>query len=67
METKKRIRSFQDLEVYQSTYESMLIVHKEIIDKYDKASRQLYNLALAWDNFNKRNRKTDADSSYTTE
>ena len=139
MEEKKRIRSFGDLEVYQSGYAAMLVVHKEIIpklpkeedyglkdqlrrstksiprliaeghskrhqkrgfqkyiddalaesnetivslnqvhdlypncidaklcneliDKYDKISRQLYNLALAWDKFSKRNRKTNDDS-----
>ncbi|MBL7130482.1 MAG: four helix bundle protein [Candidatus Omnitrophica bacterium] len=39
----------------------------ELIDTYDKTSRQLYNLALAWDKFNKRNRKTTNDSSYATE
>ena len=40
---------------------------EELIDIYDKASRQLYNLALAWDNFSKRSRKTDNDSSSATE
>jgi four helix bundle protein len=39
----------------------------ELIDTYDKSSRQLYNLALAWDSFNRRNRKTNDDSSYATE
>lgn len=39
----------------------------ELVDKYDKISRQLYNLALAWDKFNKRNRKTNDDSSYATQ
>jgi len=34
----------------------------ELIDVYDKTSRQLYNLALSWDNFNKRDRKTYDDS-----
>ncbi len=38
----------------------------ELIDTYDKSSRQLYNLALSWDSFNKRNRKTNDDSSYAT-
>ncbi|MDD3295769.1 MAG: four helix bundle protein [Candidatus Omnitrophica bacterium] len=38
----------------------------ELIDRYDKISRQLYNLALAWDKFNRRSRKTTNDSSYTT-
>ena len=39
----------------------------ELIDTYDKSSRQLYNLALSWDTFNRRNRKTTDDSSYATE
>ncbi len=33
MEEKKRITSFKDLEVYQNTYEVMLIVMKEIVPK----------------------------------
>ncbi len=33
MEEKKRITSFKDLEVYQSSYNSMLIVMKEIVPK----------------------------------
>jgi len=144
VEEKKRIRSFQDLEVYQNAYGAMLLVHRkilprlpkeedynlknqlrrstqaiprliaeghskrhqkkgfqkyiddalaesnetivslnqvrdlypdytdaklcnELIDTYDKTSRQLYNLALAWDKFNKRDRKTIDDSSYATD
>ncbi len=39
----------------------------QLIDAYDKISRQIYNLALAWDNFNLRNRKTATDTSYETE
>ena len=38
-----------------------------LIDAYDKTSRQLYNLALAWDKFNERNRKTNSDTSYVTD
>jgi len=38
----------------------------ELIDKYDKISRQLYNLALAWDKFTIRGRKTINDSSSAT-
>jgi len=144
MEAKKPIRSFRDLEVYQSAYKSMLVVYKEILPKlpkeeeydlkdqlrrsskaiprliaeghskrhqrkgfqryiddalaesnetivslsqardlystsvstnlceelvdiYDKISRQLYNLALAWDRFTTRNRKTTNDSSCVTD
>lgn len=33
MEGKKRITSFRDLEVYQNTYNAMLIVMKEIVPK----------------------------------
>jgi len=32
-ENKRRIRSFQDLEVYQSAYASMKVVYSEIIPK----------------------------------
>ena len=37
-----------------------------LIDVYDKISRQLYKLALAWDKFNGRNRNTIDDSSCAT-
>lgn len=33
MENKKPIKSFKDLEIYQSSYEAMLIVHKELLPK----------------------------------
>ena len=32
-ETKKPIRSFRDLDVYQNAYKAMLIVHKQILPK----------------------------------
>jgi len=145
METrKKRIRSFEHLEVYQNAYEAMRVAYKEIIpklpkeedydlkdqlrrstkavprliaeghskrhqkksfqkyiddsmaesnetivslsqardlypacvdlelsnqliDTYDKINRQLYNLALSRDKFNRRDRKTNDDSSYATD
>ena len=38
-----------------------------LIDMYDKISRQLYNLALAWDKFYERNRTTNNDSSRATD
>ena len=38
----------------------------DLIDTYDKVSRQLYNLALAWDKFYERNRLTNTDSSRAT-
>jgi four helix bundle protein len=143
IENKKRIVSFQDLDVFQTSYKSMLIAYKEIIpklpkqedydlkdqlrrsskaiprliaegyskrhqkkgfqkyiddamtesnetivslnqvrdlysdsidlklceeliDAYDKVSRQLYNLALSWDKYNRRDRKTNNDTSYVT-
>ncbi len=39
---------------------------KELIDKQDKISRQLYKLALSWDKFSQRSRATDTDSSSVT-
>ena len=147
-EVKKPIKSFHDLDVYQSTYEAMLAVFKhilpklpkeeeydlkdqlrrsakaiprliaeghskrhqkkgfqkylddamtesnetivslsqardlyrhcidvnvcnELIDVYDKASRQLYNLSLAWTKFSERkeqrNRVTKDETSSATE
>ena len=45
METKKGISSFRDLEVYQNTYQAMLVVMKEIVpklpdsEKYDLRSQ----------------------------
>ena len=35
---------------------------ERLIDTYDKTSRQLYNLALAWDKFSTRKRETRDDS-----
>jgi four helix bundle protein len=143
MEEQKRIRSFQDLDVYESTYGAMQLVFKhilpnlpreeeydlkdqirrsvkaiprliaeghakrhqkkgfqkyiddamtesnetivslcqardlyskdidqgvccELIDAYDRASRQLFNLALAWDKFEGPRRKILPDSSTET-
>ena len=47
-------------------------VCNELIDSYDKASRQLYKLSLAWTNFGQRkaaerNRKTADDTSIETD
>lgn len=43
----------------------------ELIDTYDKASRQLYNLSLAWTKFSQReeqrNRQTKDETSSATE
>jgi len=36
MDGTKRIRSFEDLEVYQEAYKAMLVVHREIIPKLPK-------------------------------
>ena len=40
---------------------------EKLIDHYDKISRQLYNLALAWDRFNGRNRSTHYVSQNATD
>lgn len=40
---------------------------EKLIDQYDKISRQLYNLALAWDRFNGRNRSTHYVSQNATD
>ena len=37
----------------------------QLVDTYDKISRQLYNLALSWDKFNRRDRKTNIKSDKT--
>jgi len=46
-------------------------VCNELIDTYDKASRQLYNLSLAWTKFSQRKEKskrwTAHESSSATE
>ena len=39
MEEKKRIASFKDLNVYQNTYSSMLIVMKEIVPKLPESEK----------------------------
>jgi hypothetical protein len=43
----------------------------ELMDSYDKASRQLYNLSLAWTKFGQRkqihNRKTTNETSRATD
>ena len=39
MEKKKRIASFKDLEVYQNTYNTMLIVMKEIVPKLPNSEK----------------------------
>jgi hypothetical protein len=39
----------------------------ELIDMYDKISRQLYKLTVAWDGFKSRNRKTLNDTSRATD
>ncbi len=42
MEEKKRITSFKDLDVYQNSYNAMLIVMKEIVPKLP--AREKYDL-----------------------
>jgi len=39
MEEKKRITSFKDLDVYQNTYKSMLIVMKDIVPKLPESEK----------------------------
>ena len=39
MEEKRRITSFKDLDVYQNTYKSMLIVMKEIVPKLPESEK----------------------------
>jgi len=55
----------QVIDIYAEAVDIKLC--EELIDKQDKISRQLYKLALSWDNFNKCNRKTISDSSYVTD
>lgn len=42
----------QARDLYSSSVDLKLC--NELIDEYDKISRQLYKLGLSWDNFNKR-------------
>jgi len=44
-----------------------LKVCNELLDIYDKISRQLYKLAVAWNAFKERNRKTINDTRIATE
>ena len=41
-------------------------VCNELIDTYDKASRQLYKLSLAWTKFSQRNDKTNRPTVHET-
>ena len=41
-------------------------VCNELIDTYDKVSRQLYNLSLAWTKFSQRNDKTNRRTAHET-
>jgi hypothetical protein len=74
MENKKFIRSFYDLDdamaesnetivslnqakdLYPSLIDAVLC--DDLIDSYDKISRQCYNLSLAWSKFGERRYKT---------
>jgi len=38
---------------------------ENLIDSYDKVSRQLYNLAISWDKFNKGNRITKSSVEHS--
>jgi len=66
-ESNETIVSLSQARDLYSAYIINVKLCEELIDKYDKISRQLYNLALAWDRFNLRNRKTIDDSSYATD
>ncbi len=46
------------LEHVKDIYEIEVNLCDELVDLYDKAARQLYNLAEAWDLFKNRRRKT---------
>ena len=61
-ETKISLTQSKDL---YSTYINCKLC-EELIDSYDKIGRQLYKLALSWDNFNNRNRKTKTETGYVT-
>ena len=56
-ESNETIVSLSQVKDLYSKYVDVKIC-EELIDTYDKASRQLYNLALAWDKFERRNRIT---------
>jgi len=65
-ESNEMLVSLSQVRDLYSRYVDLKIC-EELIDTYDKASRQLYNLALAWDKFERRSRKTFNDSSSATE
>lgn len=65
-ESNETIVSLQQVhDLYPSHIDTALC--RQLMDDYDKISRQSYNLALSWDNFNQRNRRTNNDSSYATD
>ena len=39
MENKKPIKSFKDLEIYQSSYEAMILIHKELLSKLPESEK----------------------------
>jgi len=51
----------QARDLYSSTVDVKIC--ERLIDRYDKISRQCYNLAIAWDKFSERNRKTRHETS----
>lgn len=55
----------QTRDLYPNCVDSKLC--NSLIDLYDKISRQLYNLALAWYKFGRRNRPTPHDSPDATD
>jgi len=62
---KRSIRSFTALDVYRNTYHIEPDLCERLIDLYDKASRQLYKLSLAWTNFKERRHPIPSDETDT--
>jgi len=55
------------LEHVKDIYEIEVNLCDELVDVYDKAARQLYKLAEAWDSFKNRRRKTKPSNDTSRE
>ena len=55
------------LENVKDIYEIEVNLCDELVDVYDKAARQLYTLAEAWDSFKNRRRKTKPSNDTSRE
>jgi len=64
-ESNETVVSLCQVRDLYKTYVSLKLCD-ELIDMYDKISRQSYNLALAWSKFTDRNQKPITDSSCAT-